>query len=151
MRFLVDTNVILRWIHEESPGHPAAVASVRQLRANGHTLFIAPQNLVEYWCVATRPLPVNGLGLPPSQVAEDVRVLQTFFPMLPDRPSIFREWERLVSMTQVSGRQVHDARLAATMRVHGLSHLLTFNPGDFARYAGIMPVHPRDVVAGVAP
>jgi hypothetical protein len=45
---------------------------------------------------------------------------------------------------EVSGVQVHDARLAAVMRVHGVTHILTFNPGDFARY-GVTAVAPQDV------
>jgi hypothetical protein len=42
----------------------------------------------------------------------------------------------------VSGVQVHDARIAAAMRVHGVTHLLTLNTGDFTRYPGITAVHP---------
>lgn len=42
---------------------------------------------------------------------------------------------------------VHDARLAATMLAHGLSHILTFNTADFARYApaGLVVVDPAAV------
>jgi predicted nucleic acid-binding protein len=43
----------------------------------------------------------------------------------------------------VSGVQVHDARLAAAMRVHGIERVLTFNERDFARYPDIQAVHPR--------
>ena len=32
--------------------------------------------------------------------------------------------------------------LAAAMRVHGVTHLLTLNSSDFARYPGIAAVHP---------
>lgn len=45
----------------------------------------------------------------------------------------------------VSGVQVHDARLVAAMRVHGVSRILTFNDKDFTRYADIEVVHPRTV------
>jgi predicted nucleic acid-binding protein len=45
----------------------------------------------------------------------------------------------------VSGVQVHDARLAAAMRVHGMTHILTFNPADFQRYPGITVVHPANL------
>ena len=41
----------------------------------------------------------------------------------------------------VSGVNVHDARLAAAMKIHGISHLLTLNPADFARYDHITVVH----------
>jgi hypothetical protein len=37
----------------------------------------------------------------------------------------------------VSGIQVHDARMVAAMRVHGIANLLTLNAKDFRRYGGI--------------
>jgi predicted nucleic acid-binding protein len=45
----------------------------------------------------------------------------------------------------VSGVQVHDARLVAAMRVHGVKSILTFNDRDFTRYTDIDAVHPRSV------
>jgi hypothetical protein len=36
----------------------------------------------------------------------------------------------------VSGVQVHDARLAASMYTHGIMHILTFNESDFIRFVG---------------
>jgi predicted nucleic acid-binding protein len=47
----------------------------------------------------------------------------------------------------VSGVQVYDARLAAAMIVHNVTHILTFNTSDFARYApeGIVAVDPTIV------
>jgi predicted nucleic acid-binding protein len=43
----------------------------------------------------------------------------------------------------LSGVQVHDARLAAAMHVHGIQRVLTFNARDFARYPDIQAVHPQ--------
>jgi hypothetical protein len=37
----------------------------------------------------------------------------------------------------VQGVQGHDARLVAWMQSHGLTHVLTLNAADFARYPGI--------------
>ena len=50
----------------------------------------------------------------------------------------------LVIDYRVSGVQVHDARLVAAMLAHGVTHILTFNTADFARYApeGIVAVAP---------
>ena len=44
----------------------------------------------------------------------------------------------------VSGVQVHDARLVATMLVHDVTHILTFNTQDFIRYRpeGIIAIDP---------
>jgi predicted nucleic acid-binding protein len=61
--------------------------------------------------------------------------------LLPDIPAIHEEWRKLLVMHNVSGVQVHDARLVAAMRVYGVKRILTFNHRDFARYADIEAVH----------
>ena len=45
------------------------------------------------------------------------------------------------------GVNVHDARLVATMLVHGLTHIVTFNIRDFTRYTEITAVHPREIAS----
>jgi predicted nucleic acid-binding protein len=42
--------------------------------------------------------------------------------------------------------KVHHAKLAAAMTVHGIQRILTFNPGDFARY-DVKAVHPFTLVS----
>ncbi len=59
-----------------------------------------------------------------------------------DSEAIHAEWRRLVVKYRVSGVQVHDTRLVAAMLVHGITHILTFNPNDFARYPEITAVNP---------
>jgi predicted nucleic acid-binding protein len=41
----------------------------------------------------------------------------------------------------VGGSKVHDAKLVATMNVHGIRRILTFNTEDFTRY-DIEAIHP---------
>jgi predicted nucleic acid-binding protein len=55
------------------------------------------------------------------------------------------EWRRLVVQYSASGLQVHDARLAAAMLTHGISHILTLNESGFSRFTGIFAVHPASV------
>ena len=40
-----------------------------------------------------------------------------------------------------------DAKLVAAMLVHGLTHILTFDISDFARYSEITAVNPREIVS----
>jgi predicted nucleic acid-binding protein len=63
--------------------------------------------------------------------------------LLPDGESVHREWRRLVVAYEVRGVQVHDARLAAAMLVHGVLRVLTLDESDFARFVGVTAVHPR--------
>jgi predicted nucleic acid-binding protein len=67
--------------------------------------------------------------------------------LLPDSVAVHQEWRRILVVHNVSGTQVHDARIVAAMRVHGLSRILTFNERDFMRYRDLETVHPRTVVA----
>jgi len=67
------------------------------------------------------------------------------FALLPDTPDIFSEWERIVLKNKVAGKQAHDARLVAAMSVHDLTHLLTFNAGDFKRSTDITAVSPTTI------
>ncbi len=42
-------------------------------------------------------------------------------------PGVADTWERLVSKRLALGKQAHDANLVATMLVHDVKRILTFN------------------------
>ena len=144
MLYLVDTNSLLRLVARTHGQHAAVRAAVTHLRYSGHELRITPQNCVEFWNVATRPSTKNGFGLAPTQTHRLLRFVERLFPLLRDSPEIYIEWKRIVTSFNVSVVQVHDVRLVAAMKVHGLTHILTFNTIDFARYlaSGIVAVDP---------
>ena len=139
----VDTNVLLRSIDVGHAAQPVAQHAMIRLRQSGESLSVFPQNLIEFWAVATRPVANNGLGLSIDRVEVELISLRTLFTLLPDTPEIFPEWERIVVRYQVAGKQTHDARLVAAMSVHNLTHLLTFNTDDFKRFATITAVNPQ--------
>lgn len=145
--YLVDTNVLLRFAARTHPLHRIVRDAVRKLRASGHMLRVTPQNFIEFWNVATRPAARNGFGLTPAEADRLLRLAERLFPLLPDLPVVYPQWRRLVVTFGVSGVQVHDARLVAAMISHGVTHILTFNTADFARYAteGIVAVDPATV------
>jgi len=100
-------------------------------------LRATPQNFVEFWNVATRPVDRNGLGLKPGDTDRLLHLVERLFPLLPDSPAVYPEWRRLVVSFGVAGVQVHDARIVAAMIVHNVSHILTFNTTDFVRYTAM--------------
>jgi predicted nucleic acid-binding protein len=145
MNILLDTNILTRMAQ---PGHahqPAALGATSALRTRGDVLCLVPQVIYEFWVVATRPPAVNGLGLAVPVAAAEVTRLKSLFPLLPDTPALFPVWERLVTTHLVAGKNAHDARLVAAMAVHGLTHLLTFNTADFARFPGVTTLDPLAV------
>ncbi|MFM7363849.1 MAG: type II toxin-antitoxin system VapC family toxin [Cuspidothrix sp.] len=146
MKYLVDTNILLRLVQKNSPMHLDTQRAILKLKKQGEFLCIIPQNIIEFWAVATRPLDKNGLGLSITQAEEESAKLKKIFILELDTPQIFTEWESLVIKYQVMGKQVHDARLAAAMLAHNITHLLTFNVDDFQRFSDIVVVDPRSVV-----
>lgn len=145
MLVLVDTNVLLRLLSPADPDHRTVRLAVEALVARGDQPCFSSQNLVEFWNVCTRPVDRNGFGLTTGETDSRARLIESQFLFLPETERIHFEWRRLVVLHAVAGVQVHDARIAAAMLVHGVSHLLTLNGRDFTRYAGIMPIHPQDM------
>lgn len=127
--------------------HADATRSLAILRSRRDELQITTQNLIEFWAVSTRPVANNGLGLGVAQAEAEVTSLKSVFALLTDTHEIFAEWERIVVRYQVIGKQAHDARLVAAMKVHRLTHLLTFNDSDFKRFEEITVVTPNSLLA----
>ena len=123
----------------------AASAAIDGLLDRGHELAVASQNLVKLWSVCTRPADVGGLGLNPAAAAFTLDRIEQEFVRLRGTDGIYPAWRRLVREHGVSGRQVHDARLVASMLVNGITHILTFNGRDFLRYAQIFVIDPLTV------
>lgn len=148
MRYLVDTNVLLRLLQRNDPHHSTIRQAVRAILARGDELCCAPQNIIELWNVSTRPVAARGgFGLTTAETDRRVRLIERLSTILEEAPSVYPEWRRLVVDYSVSGVQVHDARIVALMNVHVVTHVLTLNASDFSRYAGIVAVSPDEIVA----
>jgi predicted nucleic acid-binding protein len=145
--YLLDTNILLRLTRRDSSLHAVIQRAIHQILRLDVSLFCCPQNILELWNVLTRPVDRNGFGLSINEAEEEVRLIEREFGFLPDNRQIHAVWRRLVYDHSVRGRQVHDARLIAVMRVYGLSHLLTLNRADFVRYDGITVIDPNDLTA----
>ncbi len=151
MNVLVDTNILGRMAEPAHAQYQTALDATAALTRRGDTPCVVPQVLYEFWTTATRPVAVNGLGLSASEAADELTRLKALFTFLADSAAVSPQWERLVVAHQVLGKQAHDARLVAAMTVHGLSHLLTFNTADFARFPGITALDPVAVAAPSSP
>lgn len=103
MSYLVDTNILLRLAQRNHPMRPDARRALVTLRKQGEELCITPQNIIEFWAVATRRLASNGLGLTVDEAERETKKLKRIFKLRPDSPAIFAEWENLVTQHHVMG------------------------------------------------
>ena len=92
------------------------------------------------------PVANNGLGFSVALTLVELEKIERFLSVLPDSPAVYGEWKRLVVQHNVLGSKVHDTKLVATMNVHGIRRILTFNTGDFTRY-DIDPIHPLSLLS----
>jgi predicted nucleic acid-binding protein len=145
MSVQLDTNILTRLSQPTDPAHGTARTAVAKLQAAGRGLVLVPQNLYEFWAVATRPVANNGLGLTVQECHMEIGRLKALFPLRPDDPAIVGIWETLVLAHDCKGKVAHDARLVAAMQTHGLTEILTFNTADFARFPGIVAIDPATV------
>ena len=142
MLILTDTNVLLRSLYPDHPHHSAAENALTVLRLRGETLCVAPQNLIEFWAVATRPRKLNGLGMTTAEAETEITSIRQLFRVLPYTPAVLEAWQGIVTRYGVAGKQTHDAHLVAMMQVHAVTEILTFNTADFSRFAGITALDP---------
>ena len=61
--YLVDSNVLLRWIKPDDRDYPLVVSAIEIALQRGAVLCYTSQNVGEFWNTCTRPLERNGYGL----------------------------------------------------------------------------------------
>ncbi len=137
MKILLDTNVLVQDANDAAAVRRTVDEHLQRLVSDGAVLCIAPQNVFEFWVVATRPTAVSGLGFSTSVVKALVERMLRIFSLLNDPPDLLGRWLDLCMRYNVSGRPAHDARLVAWMLGHGIKHVVTLNKADFERYAEI--------------
>lgn len=93
MGYLVDTNILLRSCQPDHPMYSAASTAVEILLLQGNNLYITPQNIVEFWNVATRPLNKNGLGMTVQQANNEVDSFESLISLKLDTPTIHQHWK----------------------------------------------------------
>ena len=142
---LVDTNILLRITRRSDPQYKVVDSALARLADKGTVLRYTHQNIAEFWNAITRPIERNGLGLSVSEAESEVLAIEAGMTLLPENEFVYREWRRIVVQHRVTGVQVHDARLAAAMYVHGITHILTLNVADFSRFDGLTALHPEAV------
>ncbi len=142
----VDSSVIVRAFNRASVDYIASLNFFEAARRAKVELVTFPQNLAEFWAVATRPIESNGLGHSIEDTARRVALIERFGKVMPEHPQAYQHWKQLVTAHEVKGKTTHDARIVAQMMAHGIGSLVTFNIGDFVRYTDIAAITPEQAL-----
>jgi toxin-antitoxin system PIN domain toxin len=138
----VDTNVLVYAHREDSPWHRAAYACIKGL-AQGRGAWASPWPcLHEFLAIVTHPHIYD----PPTPLAKALDQVDAWLEapglvLLSESGDYWSELRALLASGRVTGGQVHDARIAALCRQHGVAELWSADR-DFSRFPGLKVRNP---------
>lgn len=145
---LLDSNILIRLVVKSDASFREVREAVSKLLRQGETLGYTTQTVAETWVVLTRPTSARGgFGLTYSEARTCRNRLERAFVFLEDRPEVYQYWKQYVDQHQIVGVNAHEARLVASMQVHGVMKILTFNANDFTRYQHLEVLTPLGVLS----
>jgi len=138
----VDTNILVYAHREEFDRHEAAVTLLRTLATSAEPWVLLWPCLYEFVRVVTHPRVFS----PPTPLADALEALEGLL----SSPSVVTVSEtsrhgawfaRLLKDSNCTGNLVFDAHIAALMKEHGISEIIT-SDRDFHRFPGITVTNP---------
>jgi len=132
MPALLDSNVLVHAVYRGSPLHAVAAKLVERGLRHRDLYCIAPQNLVEFAAVVTRPRLVSP-ALPGREVVRITELLyrsRRLGKIYPSRGTVIRAIRQGGTMG-ISGPRWYDLFLAMTMADAGVNTVITENVDDF--------------------
>ena len=141
----IDTNILLSASDVSRQNHTMAKEIFKTAMKKGIHLCFSGQIIREYIAVATRDVSGNGLGMSPVEASANIDVFMGRMLLLEETEDTAQELLRLVKEHQLRGMRVHDANVAATMKSHAVTKLVTENVRDFLTFSGISAADPSGV------
>jgi uncharacterized protein len=138
----IDTNILVYAHREDSTWHEAADQCVRGAAESGAPWAIPWPCIHEFLAIATHPRiydPPTPLDRAMEQVACWLEVPTLV--LLSETPQHWRSLRAMLEASRIAGPQIHEARIAALCRQHGVSELWTADR-DFGRFAGLRSKNP---------
>src|SRR5262249_32198659 len=138
----VDTNILIYAHREDSPFHKPAATCVAELAEGVATWAIPWPCLHEFHSIVTHPK----IYAPPSPLERAIEQVDAWLQsptvtLLAETSEHWSTLRRLLVEGHVSGPKVHDARIAALCRQHGVRELWSADR-DFGRFPALSVVNP---------
>jgi predicted nucleic acid-binding protein len=133
----VDTNVLLAACDTSRAAHASCLELLEAGLRGSCSLFASGQIFREYLVVATRPVNVNGLGMPAATALANLDEFSRCVRLLDETAATSDRLRSLVREHDLSGKRIHDANVVATMLENGLGRIVTHNPEDYQAFSGI--------------
>lgn len=134
----LDTNVLIRLHVATAEQHADVYQAVERLLEAQAEIWISRQVMREYAAVLTRHQPYTASPVAPIDVANQIRLFETYYRIAEDNAHVTAALCTLLETIPIGGKQVHDANIVATMQVYGINRLFTLNSVDFTRFSKLI-------------
>lgn len=133
----VDTNILVYAHREDSPWHRQAYFRIRELAESKRPWALPWPCIHEFVAIATHPR----IYSPPTPVDAAIDQVAAWLEspslvLLTESEGYWPALREILSNGMIAGPQVHDARIAALCRLHGVRELWTADR-DFSRFPAI--------------
>jgi predicted nucleic acid-binding protein len=138
---IIDANVLVYAMDADAPQHEASRALLEAARDPSTTLYVTSQILCEFYSIVT-----NARRVPKPRSPDDalraISGLLAFLHVLPIPARVVEGWLDLLRRHPVTGGDVFDLQIVATMQANGVQRIYTFNTDDFGAFRELAVVTP---------
>lgn len=138
---IIDANVLVYAMDADAPQHAASRALLDAARDLPTTLYVTSQILCEFYSIVT-----NARRVPKPRSPDDalraISGLLAFLQVLPIPARAVAGWMELLQRHPVTGGNVFDLQIVATMLANDVHRIYTFNGEDFDIFLELAVVTP---------
>ena len=127
---IIDANVLVYAMDADAPQHAASRALLGAARDELTTLYVTSQILCEFYSIVTNARRVSK----PRSAADAVNAISgllAFLHVLPIPARTVEGWLDLLRRRPVTGGEVFDLQITATMLANNVHRIYTYNADDF--------------------
>jgi predicted nucleic acid-binding protein len=140
---VLDANVLAYAANADALQHEASSALLEAAGDPAIALYVTSQILCEFYSIVTNPRRVAAACS--SREALNIVSAMLALPglhVLPTPSDAVAGWMRLLERRPVTGANVFDLQIVATMQANGIQRIYTFNTADFAVFPELSVLTP---------
>jgi uncharacterized protein len=138
---IVDTNVLVYALDADAPQHTASRVLLETARNRTTILYVTPQIISEFYSVVTNSRRVSK-PCSPGDALNAISGMLGFLDVLPIPAYTVEGLLNLLHRHPVTGGDVFDLQIVATMQANDIRRIYTFNTDDFAAFSELSVVTP---------
>ena len=138
---IVDANVLVYAFDADALQHLASRNLLDVGRRGAATIYVTSQILCEFYSIVTNPRRVAK----PRRAADAVAAIAgmlSFVQVLPTPARAVEAWLDLLRLRPVTGGDIFDLQIIATMKANNVSRIYTYNAADFRVFPELTVVVP---------